>query len=490
MPMKKHITLILVLMVMCVAGIIGLQLFWNYQNYKTTVKNFDHDVNEALNKAVDREMDQRQQLIINRFKTWLADTSFITITVDHNNRDSNTVFHTTETHPKFKGEKGITFGFEDIPEKLNTLTPRAKSIFIDHFSDRILRNDLKNGFLYNYTPLLGDSLTKIYEASKANTLNIGKLFKEELSARDIHISFTFNPAKSSKPYLTRVVNAHFRRPYKQDLVYASLENPNTYFLKEMKWVLIGSLLLIAITICCFGYTVKTLLSQHQLAILKDEFINNMTHELNTPISSIKITAEALKSFKQTPETETEYLDIISYQAEKLTGLTTQILNTGRLINIDKNQTVININELLQKAINDLKPQFDKSQAKVNYHTLQPALYVNGEATGLLAVFTNIIDNALKYNTNIPKIAITLSNQNAYAEVEFADNGIGIPVEYQEKIFEKFFRVPQGNLHNVKGYGLGLSYVSQIIIQHKGLVSASSNHPIGSIITIKIPLANG
>ena len=89
----------------CVAGIICLQLFWNYQNYRSTVKTFDHDINEALNKAVGRETDQRQDQIVARFKKWLADTSFITITCDYKNRDSATVFHTRDTHPKFKEDK-------------------------------------------------------------------------------------------------------------------------------------------------------------------------------------------------------------------------------------------------------------------------------------------------------------------------------------------------------------------------------------------------
>lgn len=476
---------------MCVTGIIGLQLFWNYQNYKTTVKNFDHDINEALNKAADREIDQRQQQIATRFKSWMADTTLITITCSLNEHYGNTVFHVKDTHPKYKDQNGFSFGLSSFTKKLTQITPAAKVVVINHVTDRMLRDDLKKGTVYFYTQRLGDSLTKVFEASKAAPVALSRFLKQELAVRNIYSSFVLNPPTNTQLYLSKVVNTNFRRPYQQDMVSIGFEDPNTYFLKKMKWIVIGSFLLIGITLCCFGYTVKTLLSQQKLAMLKDDFINNMTHELNTPISSIKITAEALKSFKHNPETQSEYLDIISYQAEKLTDLTTQVLNTGRLINTDKTHwTGINLNELLQQAIDDLKPQFDKHQALVNYHPLQPAPHIKGDAQGLLSAFTNIIDNALKYTTDIANINITLSSPNGYAQIAFADNGIGIPPGYREKVFEKFFRVPQGNLHNVTGYGLGLSYVSQVIGQHNGAVSVSANQPQGSIITLKIPLANG
>lgn len=473
----------------CVVGIIGLQLFWNYQNYKSTVKVFDHDINEALNKAVDRETDQRQDQIVARFKKWLADTSFITITCDYNNHDSATVFHTRDTHPKFKGGKSFTFGLADFTKKLKRITPEAKAYMINHFGDMILKDHLKQGVIYNYTQKLGDSLDKVFKASRVNKAALGKLFKEELAQKNIRVPFAVNPRKGAMPYLTHTVNSDLRKPYHTDLVYAGFESPNSYFFKEMKWVIVSSLLLIAITLCCFTYTVKTLLSQHKLAALKDDFINNMTHELNTPLASIKITAEALKSFDHNPHTRLEYLDIISYQVDKLTGLTGQILNTGKLLKAsERTWTGINLNELVQKAIFDLKPQSDKQGALINYTGVAKELHIKGETTSLLNAFTNIIDNALKYTTRSPKVDINLSSCSGYAEIAFSDNGIGIPGEYRDKVFENFFRVPQGNTHNVKGYGLGLSYVSQVIKQHKGVISLSANQPYGSTIVIKLPLS--
>ena len=489
--MKKHILLILVLMSLCVTGIVGLQLFWNYQNYRTTVKTFDHDINEALNIAVAKETDQRQDQIVNKFKGWLADTSLIIITADHKNRDSMTVFYTQDAHPKFKEDKKSRsqFGLSDFKEKLDHITPKAKAFMIKHFGDRILKRDLKEGIVYHYTQLLGDSLEKVFNASKVRPRALEQLFKQELVNKNIDAPFVLNPTGQADLFLTKKVNTNFRKPFKNDFVYAGIESPNTYFFKEMKWVIITSLLLIMITISCFTYTVRTLLSQHKLAELKEDFIKNMTHELNTPISSIKITAEALKTFKHNPIIEKEYLDIIIHQSDKLQDLTSKILDTGRLIkNHAVNWVKIVINEFITAAINDLRSQIESHEAIVNYTPSNGAPSIRGDTSSLRNVMVNLIDNALKYSAGRSLVSIQVKVLAHHATIKVTDNGIGIPSEYHAQVFEQFFRVPQGNLHDVKGFGLGLSYVKQVIQRHQGEIAVANHQPTGCVFTIKLPLS--
>lgn len=488
--MKKPVLLIIILMSLCAAGIIGLQLFWNYQNYKNTVKSFDHDINEALAKAVASETDQRQDQIVERFKGWLADTSLVTITADHNNRDSSTVFYTQDSHPKFPEDKNrkAQFGLTDFKEKLNHITPQAKAFMIRHFGDRILKRDLKEGVVYHYTQLLGDSLEKVFNGSKVNIGALQALFKAELASKGIHAGFTLNPAKNQGLYLTQPVNTNFRKPFKNDFVYAGFDSPDHYFFREMRWVIITSLLLIGMTIGCFTYTIKTLLSQQQLAELKEDFVHNMTHELNTPIASIRITAEALKSFPHQPEKQAEYLDIITYQADKLSGLTSHILHTRERIKTSPNDWArIDLGQVIKQALQDLQPQIENTEAFITYES--KSLFVNCDYASLLNVMMNLIDNALKYHTGQARISITLNSTACHAEIQVADDGPGIPAEYREQVFEQFFRVPKGNVHNVKGFGLGLSYVKQTVVQHKGTIAVSNNQPIGSIFTIRLPLAH-
>ena len=488
--MKRHVNVILVLMSLCVVGIIGLQLFWNYQNYTRTVNAFRHDTNESLNTAVNLEMDQRRQQLINQTKGWLADTSFITITCDTKNRDSNTVFHINDTHPKFAGSTGISFGLGDFKPKLKRITPEAKQILINHFADRTVRKDLRKGFIYYYTQRLGDSLNKAHTKSRVSMHSLDSLYKKVLASKDIRASFRLNPGDTTGAiFMTKSVNTSFARPYEKVLVRAGFESPDAYFLKTMKWVIISTLLLITIVLLCFGYTAKTLLSQHKLAELKDDFINNMTHELNTPLASIKITAEALKTFDYQPDQQDEYLNIISYQTEKLTDLTAQILNTNRLTkSTTENWQPVDVKTLVGKAIQDLSVRYNPQQAVITYQPGAEPLLIYGEAGGLLNVFTNIIDNAMKYTSKSrrPALDIRLLVRDKWVEIDFADNGIGIPAEYQTKVFEPFFRVPQGEIHDVKGYGLGLNYVSQVIRQHRGSIRVQPNQPCGSQFSIQLP----
>src|ERR1700748_1874185 len=230
-PVKKRIKLILILMSVCVTGITGLQLYWNYQNYNNTVNNFKHDINAALNTAVDKEIDQRHQQIITVFKGWLADTSFVQITCNTNNRDSATVFTLKDTHPYF-ARKDLSLSIVSFKEKLKSITPRARRIFIDYFSDVLVKEDLKKGVVYFYTPRLGDSLGKIFNSTLVNAKSLSKLYKQELLARNIDAPFKLYPKTDRDLFFTERINTALRRPYFKEPVFAGFESPGLYFLCE------------------------------------------------------------------------------------------------------------------------------------------------------------------------------------------------------------------------------------------------------------------
>jgi two-component system phosphate regulon sensor histidine kinase PhoR len=487
--MKKHVNLILVLMALCVVGIIGLQLFWNYQNYKSTVNAFRHDINQSLTTAVDIEIAQRHQVLIDQVKGWLADTSLIRITCDTKNRDSNTVFHIQDRSPKYAGSPEFTFGLATFKPKLDHMTPAAKRLVINHFSDTRLRRDLQQGTIYYYTQRLGDSLTVAFAKSHVRMSALASIYQQQLRSKGIYSAFRFKPDDPSNAvYLTEPVNTALARPYKKEWVRASLESPNSYFLRTMKWVILSTLLLTTISLLCFGYTAKTLLSQHKLAQLKTDFINNMTHELNTPLTSIKITAEALNAFDHPAEVRKRYVAIISYQAEKLTHLTAQILSTNRGVVTNKEDwQPLEVSCLIDQAIQDLEGRSQNQLAILTDYLKGDPVRVYGQAASLLNVFANIMDNALKYGSANPELAISLATKNKWVDIAFADNGPGIPPEYSTKVFDPFFRVPQGNVHDVKGYGLGLSYVRQVLNQHRGSITVEPNQPTGSLFRIKLPL---
>jgi signal transduction histidine kinase len=487
--MRKHINLIIWLMSVCVIGIVGLQLFWNYQHYQRTMASFRHDSNEALRVAVDQEMEQRRQLLIDQTKRWLADTTLIRITCTISRRYGETVFYVNDRHPKFAGSRGLSFSLGYFAPKLTHITPEAKRIVIDHIGDKILRKDLMDGMVYYYTQRLGDSIKVAFDQSHRRLAVLDTLYRQALRSRGIQTPFVLNPTDTlSDVYLTQAVDTSFGRPFTREFVRAGFESANHYLFQRMKWVMLTTLLLIGVCLLCFGYTAKMLLSQHKLAELKDDFINNMTHEFNTPLASIKITTEALQSFAHEPATQQEYLGIISYQTEKLTALTSRILYANRLLTTTHHHwQTVDLRGLITRAIDDMTVRFRHERATIQYEPGAVPLLVNGEESSLLTVFTNLMDNALKYTPTGLMLDIRLATRNQWAEVTFVDNGIGIPVEYRTKVFEPFFRVPRGNVHDVKGHGLGLNYVHQILRQHRGSVSISTNEPGGSRFTIKLPL---
>ena len=477
------------LMVLCIGGIIGLQLFWNYQNYQATVKFFQYETNQTLIQAVDQEKAERRQALINQVKHWLADTTLIQITYDTKNADSNTVFHINDRYPKFKGSSGFTFGIADFEPKITFLSPSVKMMVINHFADRRVRQDLQEGMIYFYTRRLGDSLILASGQSHVRLSALSRLYQDGLIAKGIEAPFALaRTRRGGGGYWTQPVATSFRKPYVNEWVQAHFEPPTNYFLKTMKWVILCTFLLVSISLFCFGYTAKTLLTQHKLAHLKDDFINNMSHELNTPLASIKITAEALKTFNHSPQLQEKYLNIITYQADKLTGLTAQILTANRRTTlVDEPWQTTDVNQLLVQVIAELPLRHTLPDTWISYQPPTKPVLVHVQIVSLSAVFSNLLDNAIKYGSTSPQLSIHLLTKNRFVDIGFADNGIGIPLEYRTKIFDPFFRVPTGNVHDIKGYGLGLSYVWQTLRRHGGSIWVEANEPQGSLFWIRLPL---
>lgn len=484
--MQKKIVYVLVLMSCCVLGITGLQLYWNYQNYKTAVVNFKKDANNALSIAVDKEMMARREKLYQLAKNWLADSTIVKITCDTNNKEHQTVFTMEDVVPYYPDEKAskVSIGINSFKQKLARITPEAKKVFVEHFA-KIIKDDLKEGVTHYYTQGLGHRIEREFEKSKVNKPDLIDLYKKELAKKNISSSIVLNPTYTSKAnyFLTNKFNTAFRRPYDKGLVWAKLEDANAYYLREMKWLIVSSLLLIGITLFCFYYTVKTLFNQHKLVAIKNQFISNMTHEINTPLSSIQVTAEALQTFKPDEATREKYVDIILYQTQKLNELSKEILENAKLESLTfPMDEEIDLKALLANLIVDLK-----LENVVNYQSPQENFIIKGNRPHLTRSIANVLENAIKYNLAAkPNILISLSKVQKGINLSITDNGPGIADEFKDKVFDQFYRIPTGNVHNIKGYGLGLSYVKKVITQHKGVIQILDNQPMGSIFSINLP----
>ena len=486
--MQKKIVFVLVMMSCCVLGITGLQLYWNYKNYQTVVANFKKDTNNALDIAVNAEMTERRAALVLSVKKWMNDTSFLKITCDTNNKEHETAFTMEDAVPYYPNEEADkkTLGISSFKEKVGKITPSAKAIFINHFS-KIVKNDLEESTVHYYTQGLGHRIEKALKASKVNKDNFKKIYQQELAKRQINTSFKLNvdTTELKNLFVTHKANTAFRRPYENANIWAGLENPNRYYLKEMKWLIISSFLLIAITLFCFYYTIKTLFNQYKLVAIKNQFISNMTHEINTPLASIQVTAEALQQFSNDEITKNKYLDIILYQTKKLTDLSNEILQNAKMetvaFEIDER---IDLNELILEIIQN---QDTVEKNKISYQTTTENFTIKGNKVHLTRSITNLIDNALKYNLSAnPLVELKLQRNAKEIFIRIIDNGPGIADEYKVKIFDQFYRIPTGNVHDIKGYGLGLSYVKKVVDQHFGTIAVLDHQPNGSIFSLKLP----
>ena len=315
-----------------------------------------------------------------------------------------------------------------------------------------------------------------------------KLKKERISVGyQINVSKTKNEVNKVGSLQTQKVPVGFFNP---TFYSANFESPNFYIIKKISYPIIFSLFLLSITIISFIFLYRNLVLQKRLFDIKNEFIGNITHELKTPISTVSVAIEAMKNFNvlENRERTSEYLDIAGLELNRLSMLVDKVLRLSMFESqkVDLKPQPFDIRELISEVVKSMRLQFEKFNADVKIHSTGLDFQVLADKMHISSVIYNLLDNALKYSDQNPQIECTICEQNENVTIKIKDNGIGIPQVYKEKVFEKFFRIPSGNQHNVKGYGLGLSYVSHIVEKHKGSINIEDNTPTGAIVSINLP----
>lgn len=275
--------------------------------------------------------------------------------------------------------------------------------------------------------------------------------------------------------------------------YAStLEGVRPYLWMEISPQVMFSLALTLVTAAAFWAMYRSMRAQQKLMELKNDFISNITHELKTPVTTVSVALEALRNFNalENPKTTREYLDIAQGELNRLALLTDKVLKTAVFdshgVNFEKEE--VDMRRTVEQILHSMKLIFEKQKADVSFEQDGDSFKIQGGSVHLTNVVYNLLDNALKYSGGEPKITIRLEENQNRVVLKIADQGIGIPSEYRKKIFEKFFRVPTGDVHNIKGYGLGLSYVDSVIRSHHGFIEVSSALGRGSVFTISLPKA--
>jgi two-component system phosphate regulon sensor histidine kinase PhoR len=278
----------------------------------------------------------------------------------------------------------------------------------------------------------------------------------------------------------------------QEFLVILVPHAKSFIWKSMTWFILGAVLFTIIIIAAFFITVRALLKQKKLSEIKSDFINNMTHEFKTPLATISLAVDALKNEKviQSREKTDYFTGIIKEENKRMNKQVETILQAALL---DRQEVQLNLKKLhghdmIKGALNNITLQVQEKNGAIVVHLDATNDVIMADEVHFTNLINNLFDNAVKYSTDNLSIKLYTQSTNNIFKIKIEDNGIGMNKETVTRIFEKFYRAHTGNLHNVNGFGLGLSYVKTMIDAHKGSIKVDSIVGKGSIFTLTFPLS--
>jgi two-component system, OmpR family, phosphate regulon sensor histidine kinase PhoR len=532
---KKHLFAV-VLMASSILLLLVFQYFWLSQTYESEKQNLIKETNIIF---IDVMSSLQDSLIRKSIKSSnVADSNFNYYPLQFpppmffkrdspNNKQPNKI---VSIHKNTKGEGKLSITFSpskenDIQENVKILMPKGKlakdsvkvmtnsevQVFIASDKPQDSINMILQSVIRNQSQLptqtksfiiriTGDTISEIAVRQKlGRTLakaNIDLRFDLKKSNDRIQMRENFLFGKEFTQPKEGILTAPFFCIPPSPVYQAYFFDYQGFVLKKMLSPFFFSLALLLITSGAFLLIYHNLQKQERLIALKNDFISNVTHELKTPVTTVGVAIEALQSFNalQNPTLTQEYLEISKNELNRLAMLVDKIMKMASFESkgVELKLTQINVSELISQILKSMKLQFEKHQAEVTFEVVSGNTQKSDEVmlfadeVHLTNVIYNLLDNALKYSKEQPKIEVVLQDFRDKILLAVKDNGIGISKEYQEKVFDKFFRIPTGNLHNIKGYGLGLSYVLSVVQLHRGSIKVESKEGVGSEFIINLP----
>jgi two-component system phosphate regulon sensor histidine kinase PhoR len=350
-----------------------------------------------------------------------------------------------------------------------------------------------------FTSNLFDDIKLRLSAQTLDSLLTYRLLKQEIDTvfnfRVVNdkkevVAFNHSPSR----YNPELVDAEFKfRLFPNDIVsskyFLELDFPQkkSFLFKQMLGTLAAALLLILLVVFAFYFAVSTIFKQKKLSEIKNDFISNMTHELKTPISTIALACEAIEDpdVKKNPNTLVTFIDMISSENKRLGLLVEKVLQTSLLEKgkLSLKKSIYQIDELVKDAVNSFRIQFQQKGGDLRIIQLDQIEW-EVDKIHFSNVLYNLMDNALKYSKEKPVCKVELIKEDDGFSFLITDDGIGIKKEDQKLIFDKLYRVSTGDVHDVKGFGLGLDYVKRIVEMHDAEISVKSEFGVGTTFKIK------
>lgn len=364
---------------------------------------------------------------------------------------------------------------------------------------------------------LGSVMGNLFNVNMLKTIDerlpseaLDSLLKLELKEHGITAEYDFvvfdtwgSPSyfkgESTKSNLSQLIKSEFNSSLFPADIFGSLysvsiyfPNQKSYVIGKMWGVLLISLLIMAGLVYAFYFTIKTIYNQKRLSEIKNDFIGNMTHELKTPISTISLACEALSDneIRSTDGQKANFVRMINEENKRLGVLVENVLQTA-IIDRGKltlKEESLGIHEIIKNATNNIKIQIESNNGALSLDLSAKKDLIWGDKVHITNVIYNLLDNANKYAPEAPLIEIFTESSEEGIVISIKDNGVGISRENQKRIFDKLYRVPTGNIHNVKGFGLGLSYVKAVVEKHQGTISVVSVLGKGSTFNLFLPFS--
>lgn len=353
----------------------------------------------------------------------------------------------------------------------------SRNYYLQDFTVQMLTTDEMNTIVSK--AMKKYNIKENYEYCVTNIFNVPIMsspgFKTEYFTSSTASPLTSDPNKSSRP----------------ETFYLHIPDDKNYILNKMGWIIGSSILFTVIIISAFALTVRTMFNQKKLSEIKSDFINNMTHELKTPLATISLAIDALTNEKVIHDSDKirYYSGMIKDENKRMNKQVEKILQAARIEkqDIKLNLQKLDAHDLINKVANNLSLQIQEKNGTITLKLDADRHIIEADEVHFSNIIFNLLDNAIKYSKNNLHIEVSTSNVSSMLAIKIADNGIGMNRETQSRVFEKFYRAHTGNIHNVKGFGLGLSYVKATVEAHQGKVTVESTIGKGSTFTVLMPL---
>ncbi|MCK5857409.1 MAG: HAMP domain-containing histidine kinase [Bacteroidales bacterium] len=464
---KKKIILISMAMGLVLIGLVTMQLFWLKSAMQIKESAFNENIQRIFTEVVEDISILENESSKNRVLNILGQRPIIPKEKMHN-KGGVAISYFKYNGKKYAFSKQILTAFTPHGVFDNSLfdNPAWAYRYIDSLiSKKLKKNSIFINYNFNVFNEINDRL--LYKSSG---------FKETEFLNNAYAFAFYSNSNAQQIYLM----VHFT-------------NQKRFLLREEASVLAISIILILSVISLFWYSLSTIIRQDKLSILKNDFINNMTHEFKTPISTISLACQALsdKDMIKTPELYNAYIPIIAEENRRLGSMAEKILQTAL---IDKgqlklNQEWVNVHDVIQDVVKNIELLIVKKGGKLSFSLDAERFIIKADRLHLSNLIYNLLDNANKYTFEDPLIEVGTQKDGDCFKLYVKDNGIGISKANQKKIFDKLYRVPTGNVHNTKGFGLGLSYVKAIVDKHRGVINIHSQLQKGTTFEVRFPFDN-